>query len=128
MVKILHVRPATFGEKAATQILDTAPTLIHGKMIQGILRGQAIAMFVADLLENDRALAVEDECRWVSRLKGRMPAQSVEIGDLIVRVGHKNNIGGQLSLLLEEFFRVLIEMGGWPRVYQKHPRVLCIEV
>src|ERR1700756_5157049 len=108
---------------------STRPTtLIRGKVIQRILRGHAIAMFVGDLLENDRALAVEDERRWISRLKGPMPAQSVEIGDLIVRVGYKYYIGGQLSLLLEEFFRMLVEIGGWPRIYQKHPRILCLEV
>jgi hypothetical protein len=59
---------------------------------------------------------------------GRIPTQSVEIGDLIVWIGHKNNIGRELSLLLEELFRMLIEIGGWSRVHQKHPRVLCLEV
>ena len=73
MVKGLHVRPAAFEEKPDPEILGAAPTLIRGKVIQGILCRQAITMVVADLLENDRAFSVENERRWVSRFMGRIP-------------------------------------------------------
>jgi hypothetical protein len=76
------------------EILGAAPTLIHGKLIQGILCRQAITMAVADLLENDRAFSVENERRWVSRFMGRIPTQSIEIGDLIVTVGYKKILEG----------------------------------
>jgi hypothetical protein len=83
-------------------------------MIECILCGQAIAVAVTDLLEHHGATSVENERRWISRLVRRVPPQSVEVGDLVVRVSDKNNIRGQLSLLLQELLCMLIEVGRRP--------------
>ena len=80
-------------KKGCAGISRCSLALICGKVIQRILCGQAITVAVANLLECDRAFFIENERRWVSRLLGRIPTQSVEIGDLIVGIGHKNNIG-----------------------------------
>src|SRR5271168_2673748 len=78
-------------------------TSVRGKVIERILCGQAVAVAVSDLLEHHGAASVENERRWISRLERRVPAQSVEVGDLVVRVSDENNVGRQLSLFLEEF-------------------------
>src|ERR1700758_2892494 len=62
-----------------------SPTLIRGKVVQGILCGQAIAVTVADLLENDHSVLVENERRRIRRFVRRIPTESIQVGDLIVR-------------------------------------------
>src|ERR1700722_12386577 len=98
-------------ERLHRKLLGAAPTLVRGKVIERILCGQAVAVAVSDLLEHHGAASVENERRWISRLVRRVPAQSVEVGDLIVRVSDKNNIRRQLSLRLKEFLCMLIEVG-----------------
>ena len=85
-------------------------------------------MVVADLLENDLTLAIENECRRVRRLMRRVPTQPIQIGDLIVRIRHKNNIGRQSSLLFEEFLRMLIQFRGRSWINQQYSRVFRREV
>jgi hypothetical protein len=60
-------------EKAAPAIPGTAPTSIRGKMVQGILCGQAIAVAMADFLKNDHSLLVENERGRIGRLMWRVP-------------------------------------------------------
>ena len=81
-------------EKTAPTISGAAPQrLIRRKVVEGILCGQAIAVTVADLLENDHSLLVENERRRIRRFVRRVPTESIQIGDLIVRVRHENNVG-----------------------------------
>jgi hypothetical protein len=54
--------------------------------------------------------------------------QSIEIGDLIVRIRHENNIGWQLGLLFKKLLRMLIQIGRRSWVDQKHSRGLRFEV
>src|SRR5271155_2551952 len=88
---------------------------ITGKLIEDVLCCSPIAVAMADLLENDHSLFIENECRRVGRLMRRVPTQSIQIGDLVVRIRHKNNIGWQISLLFEEFLRMLIQILGRQR-------------
>src|SRR5260370_13612744 len=83
---------------------------------------------MADFLENDRPFPVENERRRIRRLMRRVPTQSIQIGDLIIRVRHKNNIRWQLGLLFEELLRMLIQIGGRPPGYQEHSPVLSLKV
>src|SRR5271170_1771009 len=83
---------------------------------------------MADLLKNDHSHFVENERGRICRLMRRIPTQSIQVGNLIVRICHKYHVGRQLGLLFEELLRMLIEISGRSRVDQEHSRVLRLEV
>ena len=103
------------------------PKSIRGEVVQGILCGETVAVLTADLFENDYTLFIENEGRWIGCLVRTVPSQSIQVGDLIVRIRHKNNIGWQPGLLLEKLLGMLIEISGRSRVDQEHSRVLRFE-
>ncbi len=64
---------AHLDSNLTTAIPGAAPTSIRGKMVQGILCGQAIAVAMADLLKNDQSLFVENERGRIGRLMRGVP-------------------------------------------------------
>jgi hypothetical protein len=70
---------------------------------------------MADLLENYHSLFVENERRGIRSLMGRIPTQSVQIGDLIVRIRYEHNIRRQFCLSFQESLRMLIQILGRQR-------------
>src|ERR1700757_4304929 len=116
------------GSRSCADGSRRSPALIRGKVVEGILCRQAIAVAMANLLEDDRPLFVENERRRIRRLMRRVPTQTIQIRDLIVRIRHENNIRWQLGLLFEEFLRMLIQISGRSRINQQHSRVLRLEV
>lgn len=92
------------------------------------MSGQAIRVAMTDLLENDRPVLVENECRRIGRFMRGVPTEAVRIGHLVIRIGDQNDIGGQVGLLRKEFFGVLIQVSRWSGIDQEDLDVLSRKI
>jgi hypothetical protein len=68
---------------------------------------------VADFLEDDYALLVDDERRRMRRLMRRVPAEPVLIGYRIVRIRHEKDVRWQLCLPGQELAKPRLQECEW---------------
>ena len=85
-------------------------------------------MTPANLLVYNNTLGIEEKSGRVSGLLGSIPAQPVEICDLIIRVGDECYVSRQRFLLLEEFLRPAVQLGRWTGINEKDTRFLLCKV
>ena len=71
-------------------------------------------MGVADLLKENGSARIEDEGRRIGSLMRCVPAQSIQVRHLVVRINNQLDVRRKIGLLRKEFLGVLIEIGGWP--------------
>ena len=85
-------------------------------------------MGVADLLKEDGSARIEDEGRRVGSLMRCVPAQSVLVRHLIVRINNQLDVRRKIGLLRKELLGVLIKIGWWTRINEQDVRLPGCEV
>jgi len=85
-------------------------------------------MTAADLLKQNVAALVENEGRRICSFVRRVPAQTVQVRHLVVRVDHELYVGRQIGLLFQKLLGMLIEIGWRTRIDEKNIHFLVREV
>lgn len=100
--------------------LTRAVRLLCRDLRQHIVGGGPVAVGVANLLEEDLAVTVEDEGGRICGLMWCVPPQAIEVGCFVIGVDDELDVGRQIGLLFQELPGVLIEVGRRAWIYEEH--------
>ncbi len=94
---------------------------------QHFLGRRTAAVRVADLAEGHNAVVIEYKGRGVGGLARLVPAQPVEVRELVVGVEQQGHALGQ-RFVLHEFFSTALQVVGRARIDEQHPRSNRLEL